>query len=371
MLAKVRMIRKDNVSQLFLLVFLFSIHLATQNLIVAQARSTTTKPLLAVVTDDGYQSTYDTMLPYCRQYNIQMTVAIPWMNITSGLFENQTEMTWDEVKTLHSDGWCIAAHGTGIHVDFTALSESAMLQELNTSWIFRQNINITPETLVIPWSNLNDTLRLMAKSYYTNAYSQAGAKGTWSYDPIIDLQNDTMLTQQMFREPRYIVTPEWANKTNEATIISSAESAIDNLVSKGPSHALVLSFHQLTDSPRGTVNGVLYADVTPHVFQTIMDYARAQNLTFVTLDQLNQYLGASSLAVSGEGELITGSQNGEKPPTATTFPTNTELPLLILVLIIGIVVAYVAEKQRHLSPITQKTQFISRSNDHSFQRVVT
>jgi len=278
---------------LFLLsVFLLAYAGIFANVIPVRA---TDAPILCLTFDDGYASHYNYAFPYLDTLDIPASFAVPTLNATSGDFEGIATMTWAQVHDLKSHGFDIASHGTGYTINMASASEAAIIEDLNQSATFDEEAGFEPDTFIIPWGFQNATFRVLAMGYYANAYSVYETTDLYDANIVFSVENETILAGHRYRVPRVCGIIEWANKSNEAAVITSWKSKVDQLVANGTGFAEVLMFHHITDSPRGSP----YQDISPAVFTAVVDYAVAQGVDFVSAKTLDGYFGSGVSGGSG------------------------------------------------------------------------
>jgi peptidoglycan/xylan/chitin deacetylase (PgdA/CDA1 family) len=80
-----------------------------------------------------------------------------------GHYENENFLTWEEVKTLHTNGWSVGSHGVN-HLNFTQLNNDVVIKELRQSkQHIENNLGVECNDFAYTWGIHNKSLRKMAK----------------------------------------------------------------------------------------------------------------------------------------------------------------------------------------------------------------
>ena len=136
------------------------------------------KPIM-VTFDDGWGSVYNKAYPIMTKYNMKGTVFI------NSAYADQSEgapsyMTWEELKTLHNNGWDMQSHGIN-HVNMLTLNEDQFRRQLvNSKTEISSNLGVTPTSFVFPFHSADQEYTTMCGEYYDLCWT----RGTEADKPI-------------------------------------------------------------------------------------------------------------------------------------------------------------------------------------------
>ncbi len=211
---------------------------------------------VSIVFDDGRRSSYDIALPILDNAGLKSSHFIVTGRMGAGF---PGFIKTNEVLDIQSRGHEVGSH-TRTHRDLTLLSASEQLSEISGSRQDLLNIGISEvKSFAYPFGSFNNSVVQTVKN---SGY--LGARATIDGD---NLRN----------ENPYLIKRE-SMEIN--TTLSKAKADIDKAIANKT--WLVLTFHQVDTSGN-------QFSVTPQLFQGIVDYLKAKNVTVRTFkDGLTQ-----------------------------------------------------------------------------------
>ncbi len=232
---------------------------------------------ISLAFDDGLKSVYTAALPVLKARSLRGTAyAYP-----SAILRDRTRkfMTWAELRTLQNANlWEIGSH-TYSHADLTALSESAMLQELQRAKTYFSAYGIKADGFAAPFGGYNQAVQNAVARHH--AYLRTAWNGNNSM-PYSDYEIKAV-------EVSYTMTPE------------AAYAIIDEAMAR--KEWLVLYWHDIT------ADGSAPYTYSLANFTKIADYIKAKNYPVKTVaEALKSWASGSNLVSNGSFESLSGSE---------------------------------------------------------------
>lgn len=216
------------------------------------------EPIVTVTFDDGWESVYSAGLPIMQKYGIRST-----QYILSGVFDNTTYMSIDQIKSMQANGHEVGSH-TIDHLDLTQLDEAILTKQLKESKdVLTKNFGPIKD-FTSPYGAYNaHTLDSISKYYRT----QKNAEG----DPAA-------------HELEAINIGSTFNPLNVVSFSVRETTTLDELVklinaAKKHNGWLVLTYHQIDRS------GVEFS-VNPEEFESQMALLYNTNVRSATVGQV-------------------------------------------------------------------------------------
>ncbi len=226
------------------------------------------EPLISISFDDGWGSVYSEALPVLQTSGFATT-----QYIISGILNNRSYMSVDQVKSMQKAGHEVAGH-TINHVDLTMLDDEQLTRQLADSKQALEKDFGPIRDFTSPYGAYNSyTLKQISKYYR----SQKNAEG----DPAAnDLEAINVSSSS---DPLNFVS----YSVRKTTILDD----LKRLVTAAQTHNgwLVLTYHQIDYS------GETFS-VTPEDFKQQMDYLSKVNIRSATVGQVMDILLANPRA---------------------------------------------------------------------------
>lgn len=142
------------------------------------------KPLMSIVTDDGYATDYTKLKPIGDAENVPFVMAIipTRLNTTSYLSTSQLD-------ELYSIGWEVASH-SNTHLNLDQLSDQDLDNELRLSKESLNSMGYECTNMVYPFGAYNSKVKEVTRKYYRSARSSDTGVNE---SPIETYQLDTQL----------------------------------------------------------------------------------------------------------------------------------------------------------------------------------
>jgi peptidoglycan/xylan/chitin deacetylase (PgdA/CDA1 family) len=178
--------------------------------------------VVSLTFDDGLESTYTEARPVLDQYDLPGVAYV-----TTGWTGTTGYMTWSQIQALQNTyGWEIGAHSV-THAELPAISESAMIDEVEDSRQALLNNSLNVTTFATPFGSYNSpTVREIAKLYQAH-------RGFWDRDSL-----------NVYPYDRYWVQ---VKSVERDVSVQQIYNWIDRARQRG--EWLVLVFHDIADNP--------------------------------------------------------------------------------------------------------------------------
>jgi peptidoglycan/xylan/chitin deacetylase (PgdA/CDA1 family) len=130
--------------------------------------------LLAITLDDGYRDSFENAAPVLSRLGLPATFFVTTGFVGTGtvswwdrhLAESPGWMSWDQVRTLRSQGFDVGSH-TRSHADLAGLTEAEVRAELRGSREDLQRMaGVRPDLFALPYGreeNVNDAVRRIVR----------------------------------------------------------------------------------------------------------------------------------------------------------------------------------------------------------------
>jgi peptidoglycan/xylan/chitin deacetylase (PgdA/CDA1 family) len=203
------------------------------------------RPLVSLTFDNGWQDTYDNVLPGLQQYGYSGTFYVNPATIeTSGI------MSAGELEKLQNSGNEIAADGYD-RIDLTTISQSALDYQLREGRDYLRSAGFPVSDFAVPYGRSDAEVRWNTMRYYTTT------RGT--DNGINTLQNI---------DPYNLKVLYITSNTTTQTITTALQTA------KSENGWLILVYQHVTDDPLQTDGSV-----TPAAFKQQLALIRSSNIT--------------------------------------------------------------------------------------------
>ncbi len=212
---------------------------STASVKISTIATHSSKPMLTLWFDDGWESTYSEALPRMREKNIEGVVSV-----IGSLVDDYGYCSLKQLKSLENSGWELVNH-TYRHPDLVELSLEVAETEISMGqeYLLRNGFISGSHYFVPPYTSVNSEINDIISKY-----SILNRKRPSAYNaiPVLDLSD--------------IAFREVTNVTDVETVKAWIDEAIAMEL------WLVLLFHRLEDTTEWTTQ------YTPEDFQQILNY---------------------------------------------------------------------------------------------------
>lgn len=174
---------------------------------------------IAITIDDGYLSIYEQAWPRFKAANIPFTLFISTASVND---QNESSMTWDQIRELASDPLVDIGHHGHTHAHMTGMSTERALADIELAdEIFRQELGYVPDIFAYPYGeySIELTAALAPKNYHAalGQYSSAASS-----------------SRDYLTLPRFAFNQNYADIERFKLIINSRALPIKDILPRNP-----------------------------------------------------------------------------------------------------------------------------------------
>jgi peptidoglycan/xylan/chitin deacetylase (PgdA/CDA1 family) len=236
---------------------------------------------MVIIDDDGAKSVLTKLKPISDEKGVPFVAAIPFKATTP-----DGKMTDQQIFDLQTAGWEITAHGYN-HTHLDVLSDSALEFELAENKKYLESIGCKVTNMVYPYGNNNAKVRSMASKYYNCAAQVGDGINTL---PIDNFHINRVALGSFFDD----------NNVNNTGTLTYYKAKLDEAIAK---KGLIVYMTHCWHAD--------HTETQQQHLRDLIDYAKAQGVKIVTLEEAFQAVGNASEYFTKNGEFTKVTKTGK------------------------------------------------------------